>query len=107
MMLSATSILALSQSDSKESHMDWIANSLKQMQTIKVGMSREELLEVFKEEGGISTRTRRRYVYRECPYIKMDVEFEAIEAKEDKTTEYRSDKIVKISKPYLEWSIID
>jgi len=65
-------------------------------------MSRKELLKVFKIEGGISTRTSRRYVYRECRYIKVDVEFEPVEAKEDKSTEYPSDRIIKISKPFLE-----
>lgn len=74
------------------------------MQSVKVGMSRAELLKVFKEEGGLSTRLRRRYVYHECPTIKVDVEFDPVEAKED-GQEYPSDKISKISKPFLEWFI--
>jgi len=106
LLLSATSILALSQSDNNE-HTDWIARSLRQIQTVKIGMKREDLLKVFKEEGGLSTRMWRRYVYRDCPYIKVEVEFEAVEQKEDKATEYPSDRIVKISKPFLEWSITD
>jgi hypothetical protein len=88
-------------------HTEWIAKSLKEMQTIKVDMTREELLKVFQEEGGISTRTQRRYVYRECPYIKVDVEFEPVGSRQDKVTEYPKDKIVKISKPFLEFSIRD
>lgn len=106
-MLSAAVTSAFSQSSSEVSYTTWVVDSLKRMQSVKVGMSRSDLLEVFKEEGGLSTRTWRRYVYRECPYIKVDVEFEPVEAKEDKTTEYASDKIVSISNPYLEWSIID
>lgn len=96
-----------SQSDKAESHTDWVLNSLEQMQTIQVGMSRKDLLKVFKEEGGLSTRTWRRYVYRECPFIKVDVEFEPVEAAEDKITQYPSDRIIKISKPFLERPITD
>lgn len=43
------------------------------MQTFKPGMTRADLLKVFMEEGGISKRTWRRYVYRRYGYIKVDV----------------------------------
>jgi hypothetical protein len=90
-----------------ESHTDWVAKVLRRIESIEVGKSRRELLQVFGEEGGISTRRQKRYVYRECPYIKVDVEFEPIEAKDDQRTEYPSDKIIRISKPFLEWPIHD
>ena len=61
-----------------DEHTEWIAKSLKEIETVKVGMTRGDLLKVFTEEGGISTRTWRRYVYHECRYIKVDVEFEPI-----------------------------
>src|SRR5262245_11285252 len=57
---------------------EWVANSLKEIQTIKVGMTRTDLLKVFTTEGGLSTGLTRTYVYRECPYIKVDVEFEPV-----------------------------
>jgi hypothetical protein len=78
-----------------------------EMQTIKSGMTREELLRVFVEEGGISTRFERRYAYRNCPYIKVDLKFESIGAPDDKLTNFPKDKIKQISKPFLEWSIND
>jgi hypothetical protein len=94
------------QSHDAMSHSEWIAQSLKEMETIKVGMTRADLLRVFREEGGLSTRTQRRYVYRECLYIKVAVEFEPVE-----TTavlpENGKDKIVKISQPFIERSVID
>jgi len=86
---------------------EWIAQSFREMQTIKPGMTREELLRVFIEEGGISTRFERRYAYRDCPHIKVDVKFESGGAPDDKLTNYPKDKIKQISKPFLEWSIID
>jgi hypothetical protein len=47
------------------------------METIKPGMTREELLKVFATEGGLSTGLNRTFVSRDCPYFKVDVEFEA------------------------------
>ena len=61
-----------------EAQTEWIAKSLREMKTIKVGMVRADLLKVFVTEGGISTPLNRTYVYRECPYIKVDVEFEPV-----------------------------
>ncbi len=106
---------AFSKQDEKETlrlqearkHSEWVEKSLKEMQTVKAGMSRGDLLKVFTEEGGISTRTWRTYVYRECPNIKVDVKFEPIEDVNDSLTEYKSDRIVEISRPYLAWSVSD
>ena len=52
---------------------------------------------------GISTASRRTYVHRECPYIKVDVKFAAASPMQELPT----DKIVEISRPYLEWSVAD
>src|SRR5882724_5816733 len=76
--VSAAAILPSSESCGTDEHTEWIAKSLKEIESVKVGMTRVDLLRVFKEEGGISTRTWRRYVYRDCPYIKVDVEFEPV-----------------------------
>jgi hypothetical protein len=94
------------QSGEAKTHCEWIAQSLREMGTIKIGMTRADLLKVFTEEGGLSTRTQRQYVYRECPYIKMAVEFEPVETTEA-LPENGKDKIVKISRPFIEWSVID
>ena len=84
----------------------WIGASLTEMQSIKPGMTRGALLKVFMEEGGISNRTWRRYVYRRCAYIKVDVEFSPVgDSKND--GESPNDRITKISKPFLEWAIAD
>ena len=87
-------------------HTAWIDSVLRAAQTIKPGKTRADLLKVFTEEGGKSTRLHRQYVYRGCPYIKVDVDFAAVGAA-DATGESPQDKIVKISRPYLEWSIMD
>jgi hypothetical protein len=113
LLLLANSALQAQRPQSSQDQTEWVANSLKEMQKIRVGMTRADLLKVFRTEGGLSTGLNRRYVYRECPYIKVDVEFEPVgrpaRDKEGRVTlvEARGDIIKKISKPYLEWSIAD
>ena len=105
--LSATAAILPSSKSEADDHTEWIAKSLKEIETVKVGMTRSDLLKVFTEEGGLSTRRWRRYVYRECHYIKVDVEFEPVGELENKVSQSPKDKIIRISKPFLEWSIID
>jgi hypothetical protein len=74
-------------------------------------MTRKELARVFAEEGALSTRTRRRYVYKHCPYIKVEIEFSPVGEPDlvdgNVTTESHADVILKISQPFLEYSIAD
>jgi hypothetical protein len=88
-------------------HEQWIAAVLKEIETIKVGMTRKDILKVFTTEGGLSTRSRRTFVHKECVYIKVDVEFKPIKQKEQKLKELPDDQIISISRPYLQWSITD
>lgn len=106
-MLAATSLAATQTTETDKEHAKWIASVMDSMQTIKPGMTREDLLKVFTTEGGLSFRLRRTYVYKECPYIKVTVEFEAVENPEDGLTERPGDKIVKISVPFLQYSVTD
>ena len=66
-------------------------------------MTRADLMKVFTTEGGLSIASHRTYVYRQCPYIKVDVKFTAPSLGEELPT----DKIVEVSRPYLEWSVMD
>ena len=76
------------------------------MRSLKVGMTRADVLKVSMGEGGISDRGWRRYVYRKCAYIKVDVEFAPV-GNPNRYGESADDRITKISKPFLEWSIRD
>ena len=76
-------------------------------------MTREELMKVFRTEGGLSTGLHRTFVSRECPYFKVDVEFRAV-GRPDRDSDGRvtleedaRDVIVQISRPYLQFSIAD
>jgi hypothetical protein len=83
----------------------WITKVLNEVSTIRAGMSRNDLLKIFGEEGGLSTRTNRTYVYKECPYIKVDAVFSVVGA--SGLTESGEDKLISISRPYLAYSVKD
>jgi hypothetical protein len=96
-----------------QDHNVWVTQALEQMQTIKPGMTRKDLLEVFTTEGGLSTGLRRTFVSRECLYFKVDVEFESVgrsnRDEEGRVTlvEDSRDIIVNVSRPYLQFAIAD
>ena len=118
-MIAATAILIASssmfaqESPSKGDRDKWVGSVINEIQTIKIGMTRGRLRKVFLEEGGISTTTHRTYVFRECSYIKVDFVFEARGPKtkdaEGRTWQKESDAdvIVGMSKPYLQFAIMD
>lgn len=71
-------------------HTLWIDGTLTAISRLKLGMSRKELDKLFALEGGFHGGEDWVYTYKECPYIKVDVQF---------TSE---GKISRISRPYLE-----
>ena len=104
---------AESQSFSQAEHTAWVGRVLERMLTIEPGMTRSQLLEVFTTEGGIATGLQRKFVSRECPYMKVDVRFDAV-GRPNRNSDGRvtlvegpDDRIVTISRPYLEFQIID
>jgi len=74
-------------------------------------MTRGDIMRVFTFEGGLSTRAQRTYVYRQCPYIKVDVEFEVEQFRDAQGRiagpEANGDVIKRISRPYLAWGVAD
>jgi hypothetical protein len=121
-LLSAVAICAVSSARSTNStrhaqcvqdHEVWVAQALGKMEAIKPGMTREELLRVFRTEGGLSTGLHRTFVSRDCSYFKVDVEFQAV-GRPDRDSDGRAtleedarDIIVKISRPYLQFTVAD
>jgi hypothetical protein len=92
---------------------DWVRDVFAKMETIRPGMTRAELLKVFRTEGGLSNGLKRRFVSRECAYFKVDVEFEAVgrpgHDSDGRVTveEDPRDIIVRLSRPYLQFGIAD
>jgi hypothetical protein len=98
---------------SAEDHSVWVAKVLRWMQIIKPGITRQTLLTIFKTEGGISTGLQRTFVSRDCPYFKVDVEFQAVGRPSrdvngrGTSVEDGRDIIVRISRPYVEFGVGD
>jgi len=96
-----------------QEHEVWVGRTLEQMEGIKPGMTREDLLRIFRAEGGLSTGLHRTFVRKDCAYFKVDVEFEAVgrpERDSDGRVTFEEDPrdiILKISRPYLQFSIAD
>ncbi len=83
------------------------------MQIIKLGATRQTLLTVFTTEGGLSTGLQRTFVSRDCPYFKVNVEFQAV-GRSDRDGDGRvtlvegnEDIIIKLSPFYLEFNVMD
>jgi hypothetical protein len=96
-----------------QDHVAWVTEVLNKMQTISPGMTREALYRVFTTEGGMSTGLQCTFVSRDCPYFKVDVEFQSV-GRPDRDADGRvtmvedsRDLIVKISRPYLQFGIKD
>jgi len=98
-----------------QSHEAWLAGILQRVDSIKPGMTRADLLKVFRTNGQPSpemlalTGLRRTFISRDCPYFKVDVEFEpvahpewGISTIEPPGLEDSRDIILKISKPYVQ-----
>lgn len=90
------------QSGDDQAHLQWLSRSLDPVQTIKVEMTRRELLTLFREDGGLQFMKTLRCVDKECPIIKVDVTFTVTD-----TGDHLNDRIKSISKPYLESPFFD
>lgn len=85
-------------------HTQSIDHVMRSIATLKPGMTRRDLLRVLTTEGGIFTRKKQRYVYRHCPYIKVEVDFSPLDAAQEPNPD---DQVLKITQPFLEYSIMD
>jgi hypothetical protein len=85
-----------------------ISAAIIEIQTIQPGQTRKDLLKLFDYEGGLQSREENHFVYRKCPYIKVDVKFKVVGPAV--MMEFKGspdDVITSTSKPYLEFGIID
>ena len=65
-----------------QDHAAWLTQVLKKMETIKPGMTRWDVLKVFRTEEGVHRTEglpfpgfRETFVSQDCPYFKIDIEF--------------------------------
>ena len=94
-----------------QNHEAWLKQVSEKMETIKPGMTRWDLLNVLRTEGTPRPRftvgggppqvLRESFVSQDCPYLRIDVEFEPVAGRDDVPNQ---DVIVKVSKPYLQFA---
>ena len=116
-LFSITAVIALTQTTNQvtctQDHTARVTQELKKMRTIKPGMTRDDLLRVFRTEGGLSTPLRRTFVSQDCPYFKVDVEFKPVarpghgDNQFVASVEDGGDIITAASKPYIQFSTVD
>ena len=85
-------------------HTQWIEHVMASLSTIKPGMTRKDLARLVVQDGGLGSRSQGRYLYRHCADIKIDIQFAAADEGPDWSPE---DRVVKVSRPYLEYPTFD
>lgn len=95
----------------EQSRFDSLEGLMKKIATIKPGMTRKDLMKMFQEDGGVSSRTSQRFGYYGWPAIKITVGFAPFpetalaEDGEPRNTKDERDVIVSVSEPFLEHPI--
>ncbi|VTR95127.1 sigma-70 family rna polymerase sigma factor : RNA polymerase sigma factor, sigma-70 family OS=Singulisphaera acidiphila (strain ATCC BAA-1392 / DSM 18658 / VKM B-2454 / MOB10) GN=Sinac_7487 PE=4 SV=1: Sigma70_r2: Sigma70_r4_2 [Gemmata massiliana] len=79
----------------------WLAERLKEADSIKVGSTHADVTKHFRTDGGLAQIGKHRFVMILCPYIKIDVEFEKGGAPAPTA------KVTKVSRPYFEPEFLD
>jgi hypothetical protein len=86
----------------------WLLDRMLEAQSIKVGVSRADLLRVFMPDGGWQRIPAAAYVLRSCDLIKVDVEFRFPERASPRNPPPDAElTILKISRPYLDLMTTD
>jgi len=90
-------------------HDKWLQERYVEATSIKEGMTRADLLKVFRMDGGLQLHLPTRYVLKSSNLIKVDVEFDAMGGSEENLRSVPDDKlnIKRISKPYVEPGFLD
>jgi hypothetical protein len=87
-----------------EDRSQWIEHVMHSISAIKPGMTRKSLSRMLIEDGGLQVRQHTRYLYKPCPYIKVEIEFAPAD---EGSTWSPDDKVISISRPYLEYPAAD
>lgn len=94
-----------------QNHEAWLKQVAEKIEAVKPGMTRWDLLKVLRTEGpppgtfilgGRPQVLRESFVSRDCPALRIEVEFEP--AAFDQPASAYQDVIVKVSKPYLQFA---
>jgi hypothetical protein len=98
-----------------QDHEVWLTHLTEKMEAIKPGMTRWDVLKVFRTDGGppiwknvgLPTVLRQTFVSQDSPYFRIDVEFEPVPRVDGSlgfSREDNRDVILKVSKPYVQFA---
>lgn len=94
--------------DSQAMRNRWMEKTLREIETIQPGMHRRDLATLFRQDGGINPiGSQERYVLKECSMIKIDVSFKTPDETSPWLQENPDDVIESVSKPYLQYPVMD
>ena len=93
----------------EEKHFKWLGERLQEANSIKVGMSRADLLKVFQITGGLTFfPSDESFALRSCPLIKVEVQYQHLKGTSHTARLPDTDrKISVISKPFLDYTYQD
>jgi hypothetical protein len=94
------------QSESGSNCCTMAREALKATKDIRIGMTRRQVESHFRLDGGAQVRDNTRYVYRDCAYIQVDINFK-IAAPVNSPDASPGDVVTKVSEPYLAYPTID
>jgi len=82
---------------------EFMESVLRDIEPVRVGTTRQNLLKVFEPAAGLRllSRTQVTYVYRKCNYIHVDFEFEPVGEPQNKSHPRPQDKVSKLPVPYI------
>jgi len=87
----------------------WVHGCLKDFAAIKIGMTRRQVEDEFPMDGGVHSPSRPRFVHPTCGFFKIDVEFDCKKdaADQNRTIDSPDDRVIHVSRPYLEFPYSD
>jgi hypothetical protein len=94
------------QTTAPQSKCGMIEEALEETSKLKPGITRDKVEVSFVLDGGMQGGRTSRYSFRRCPSIKVDVEF-ADRGAGSPADSSPTDRIVKVSRPYLELPAYD
>ena len=84
--------------------LQWVQKCLADFQAIKVGMTRRQVDSMFRTDGGFQGVVTVCFTHPTCRYFKIDVEFDVQRnpAEQGRVVKGMGDKVIRVSKPYIE-----
>lgn len=90
-----------------DDHTRWLEARMREARAIVPGKRVRDLLEVFREDGGLQQIPPRRFVLRSCSCIKIEVEYEDMGSPDANEALAPERRLTSVSRPYLELEAMD